>query len=305
MQDYRVRRPKPKRFALRRRAKKTNQANSLANQPSLAPLQRRAPRHRVRTLLRAAVSGFRPGRIPLSAWFVAGMLWLGGGMTWGALQAWNMPLGALDIAGQEKLTPVQIAAAAGLYPGVPVGGLDPLTLAERLLSHPRIARADVRRTVPGRLDIRIAERQPAALALLGEGQAAVLDVEGIVLENVPAASWPDAVLPRLRGGGGEVQPGKRVGEGPLRRGLEFAARAKAMPGLEAEPITVDARESFVIRVSLDARGRTLILPWRAPDEALRAYLDAEPALLAADPDFRIADARALPRDGAAWIALSR
>jgi cell division protein FtsQ len=307
MQDYRVRRAKPRRFTLRRKSRKPSPATRLAIQAGLTPAlpQRRAPRHRLRTVLRRVAAWLRPGRIPASVWFVVGMLWLGGGMTWGALRAWEVPISSLDFTGQEKLTPVQIAAAAALYPGLPLGGLDPLTLAERLLAHPRIARADVRRTAPGRLDIRIAERRPAALAQLGDGQAAVLDAEGMVLERIDESQWSGSPLPRLRGGGAEVQPGRRAGEGPLRRGLEFAALARAVPGLEEEPFTVDARNHFVVRLLLDARGRTLILPWRGAGDALRAYLRAEPALLAAAPGFRVADVRALPRDGAARIALSR
>lgn len=311
MQDYRVRRPKSRRFSLRRKSKNPKPASALGRSPGLTPLPRqpRPPRHRLGHALRGAFAWvrpmLRPGRSAAAAWFLAGMLWLGGGMIWSVLNAWNAPLQALEITGGEKLTPVQIAAAAGLYPGIPVGGLDPLTLAERLLAHPRIAQADVRRTLPGRLDIRVAERQPAALALLNDGRTALLDREGVVLENGTLAEAPIPPLPRLSGGGAEAHIGRTVGDGPLRRALEFAEQVKALPELGNEAITVDARDAFAIRVSLDARGRTLILPSRSSVGAMRTYLRVEPALLAAAPGFRTADVRALPREGAEWIALSR
>jgi len=315
MQDYRVRRPKPRRFSLRRKSKKANSPNALAprglkSAPALTSSgPSRPPRHRVSTALRGALtmlrSLLRPGRASAAAWFLAGMLWLGGGTAWTALDVWNEPLSALDITGQEKLTPVQIAAAAGLYPGVPVGGLDPLRMAERLLALPRLAWVDVRRTFPGRVDIRVGERRPVAVALLGAGHSAVLDREGVVLQSGVLPEVPGPELPRLLGGGAEVRDGLRVGEGPLRRGLDFAAGLHLLPPLAGESITVDARDAFAIRVKLDGRGRTLILPRHGAEHALQRYLEAEPALLSAAPEFRTADARALPREGVAWIALSR
>jgi cell division protein FtsQ len=316
MQDYRQRRPKPRRFSLRRQSKKSNSTSQLTpslgrQTPARAPLsnQPRAPRHRVSTFLRRSAAALRPvlrpRRLPAGLWFLLGMLWLGGGIAWTAAQAWDAPLSALNIEGEDKLTPVQIAAAAGLYPGVPVGGLDPLRMVERLLALPRIAEAEVRRTLPGRVDIRIQERRPAAVALLADGRTAVLDREGVVLDTVPPKGLVGDTLPRLRGGGAEVQEGRRLGDGPLRRGLDFVAGARSIAELNAEPWTVDARDTFSIRVSLEKRGRQVILPARAADAAMRAYLDVETALEAASPGYRTADARALPRSGVAWIALSR
>jgi hypothetical protein len=234
-----------------------------------------------------------------------GLLWLVGGMAWGVLRAWKWPLDALEISGTEELTAVHVAAAAGLYPGVPVGGLDPLALAERLLRHPRVERADVRRMIPGRLAIRVAERRAAALALLEDGRRALVDREGLVLEMDPALAPAAGAVPLVAGGAVSAEQGGRLTDPALRRGLALAAAARRMAPLAGEPLLVDARDPFAYRLALGKRGRTLLLPGRAAELALRAYLAAEPSLGAAVPGFRTADLRALPREGVFWIALSR
>lgn len=313
MQDYRTRRGKSRRFSLRRRAHPPLNPLPILKTPGLTPLPKRPRPARGRLLTggwrrigQALRGGARLRRVPVTALFTLGLLWLVGGMAWGVWRAWELPLDALEISGTEKITAVQVAAAAGLYPGLPVGGLDPLAMAERLLQHPRIARADVRRMIPGRLEIRIAERRAAALALLEGGHTALVDREGIVLETDPAPEAAAApALPRIQGGAGAAVEGGRVNDATLRRGLALAETAVSLAPLAGERLGVDARDPFAYRLVLESRGRTLILPARGAEPALRAYLAAERALAAAMPEFRTADLRAVPRQGPSWIALSR
>lgn len=316
MLDYRERRPKRRKFWFRKKssqsAPKTFSPPASAAAPKLSPLPRRPKREpgwqRGSKVIFAALS--RPRLPGASAFFVLGVIWLAAGLGWTVWKAWDAPLTSLNITGIESLTPVRVAAAAGLYPGIAVGGLDPLALAERLLREPRIARADVRRTFPGGLDVRVTERRPAAWVDSDDGLAALVDREGYVLERgSPSGGQNDPELPRLfgtpRGAFTGAKPGERITDARFRRAMDLAESAMALDALTDERISVDARDLFSIRMGLERRGRTLILPASHAEPALRAYLETEASLGEIPDDYRTIDLRAAAREGASWIAYSR
>ena len=157
MQDYKPKRPRARGIFSRLRSRPVPSTRksagvaglnpAAASRPSKPPLARR---------LAGALRALRlPKRIPGGLLLAAGLMWLVPGTITGLTRIWEEPLTHVRVEGAAILVPLQVAAAAGLQPGLPLGGLDPLTVAARVLSNPWVERADVRRIFPGRMDVRI------------------------------------------------------------------------------------------------------------------------------------------------------
>jgi len=78
-------------------------------------------------------------------------------------------------------------------------GFDSAKAAARIERLPWIASASITRVFPGRLDISVSERTPAAVWMIAPNQARLIDQSGRVLQAVPVANLP--ALPRLAGEG--------------------------------------------------------------------------------------------------------
>lgn len=70
---------------------------------------------------------------------------------------------SLVVHGEERLSEAEILTAAGLAPGRNVFEVPPEDVHARLVRHPWIADATVRRRLPGTFELTIRERKPAAL----------------------------------------------------------------------------------------------------------------------------------------------
>lgn len=73
----------------------------------------------------------------------------------------------LQIDGGERLSPKTIAEVAGVRSGVNVLSVNLAAARRKLLAHPWVAEAEVRREIPSGLRIRIREHTPAAVVSLG------------------------------------------------------------------------------------------------------------------------------------------
>jgi cell division septal protein FtsQ len=89
--------------------------------------------------------------------------------------------------------------------------LDLRAARDRLLSHPWVEEATIRREWTGRVQVAIRERTPAAYLLLPEGTYLV-DTAGVLMERVQEAERPEFPLPRIAGVGAK---GGRLSE-PIR-----------------------------------------------------------------------------------------
>ncbi len=307
MQDFTAKRPQKRRGSGKRRGRGSREPRGAYPAAQLAPLPN--PARRISSLLEGfagLLPRFRASRLVSSRTvFALGTIWLLGGAVYTVGNAWNAPLSRLEITGHESLTKVQVAAAAGLYPGIPVGGLDPLSTAERLMAHARVERASVRRMIPGVLAIDLRERRPAALAVLMDGSTAMLDREGIVLEvglsGVQAAA---SGLPTVQTSAAPAMRGARMEGTALTEGLRLSERARRLAP-DAGRLIVDATDAFSVRLHLPDRERTVILPIESAERTLETYFAIEPMLERSVPGFRIADLRAAQREGVGWVALRR
>lgn len=110
--------------------------------------------------------------------------------SWFALPVWGVA-----VAGTRQLRPKEVARQAGVAPGNPWLWVSPARAGE-LARNPWVARAELTRRFPGRVEVRIVEREPAAL-LRRSGRTFVVAADGTEL--------PGAKAPRLRisGWGGD------------------------------------------------------------------------------------------------------
>jgi cell division protein FtsQ len=74
----------------------------------------------------------------------------------------------IQIEGGQRLTAKTLASVAGVHAGINVLSVNLSAARKRLLAHPWIAEAEVRREIPSTLRIRIREHVPAAIVEVGK-----------------------------------------------------------------------------------------------------------------------------------------
>lgn len=129
----------------------------------------------------------RLGLQALGAVLTVGVVWLGAPKLLDRLEFFRIR--RVEIAGLQYLAPSKVIAALEL--GSEPSVFDDLTAAgDRLRALPGVASAEVRRRLPGTVEIDLVEAVPVALAPRSGGMA-LLDSSGKVLPFDPAASAPD------------------------------------------------------------------------------------------------------------------
>ncbi|HUE40178.1 MAG TPA: FtsQ-type POTRA domain-containing protein [Candidatus Binatia bacterium] len=100
----------------------------------------------------------------------------------------------IDVEGRGALDANTLLAWAGLSPGMSAWSVDEREAERRLLAHPRVREAMVERTLPGRVRVHVAERQPVAIVLAAEPTLLASDgtvfpaVDGESLDGLPYVS---------------------------------------------------------------------------------------------------------------------
>ena len=91
----------------------------------------------------------------------------------------------IQIEGGQRLTAKTIASVAGVREGINVLSVNLSVVRKRLLAHPWVAEAEVRREIPSTLSIRIREHVPAAV--VDVGKKFLLNTHGEVFKEWEAA----------------------------------------------------------------------------------------------------------------------
>lgn len=99
------------------------------------------------------------------------------------------------VTGAHRLLPKQVITQARIDPGVNILSINLSLARKRLLAHPWIAEAEVRRELPNRIHIRICEQKP--LAILDLGRKFIINSHGEIFKEW-VASDPDN-LPIISG----------------------------------------------------------------------------------------------------------
>lgn len=141
----------------------------------------------------------RLGKILLNGLLVIMAVGIVVGFTFGgrALARWlryseSFALASIEISGAERLTEPEILAQAGLEPGMSMFEVDELESVERLQEHPWIREAEVAKRMPQGIQIRVTERELAAMVWAGSLWR--VDVDGTIFEKHEDGASIDHVL---------------------------------------------------------------------------------------------------------------
>jgi len=167
--------------------------------------------------------GTRVGRIAtmLAAF---GLIALLAQLPWGAWRARLAPLGDVRVEGLHYLDASRVIAQSGVKSGEDALAIDLDAVRQRLLMHPRIAAAEVKRRGPRALTLTIRERLP--VLLVRHGVPWELDSAGVLL--APLGTGAVADVPLLSGPDFEsLPPGSEVKTLEVRRGLAWVRALSA------------------------------------------------------------------------------
>lgn len=163
---------------------------------------------------------------------------------------------SVAVVGARHASAQEIVTALGLAAGTPVLAVDAPELRRRVEAHPWVARARVTLLRPGRILVAVEEREPAAVALLG---------------NPPTRFWLDA----------EGVPFLPVGAGDAAGRIAVVGPEEARPG-SADPRFAEgvalagalARHGIAVREVEVARSQAAELPVLVFASGARALLGA-------------------------------
>lgn len=250
----------------------------------MRPLTRRtaeaAPRRpgRLRLWLRRSRHYARPAALAaaglvavagIGALLTSGMVQRATGDAAHGLAVWladaGLRLGRIEIEGRTHTNDAALLAAVGARRGDPILAIDPDAVRERLKALAWVRDAEVRRKLPGTVEIRLIERTPFAI-WQNQGRHVVIDREGVVLAETGL---------------------EKYGPLPLVVGAGAAPRAAEILDLVARNPAVNERFKAAVRVA-DRRwnirlssGADVLLPEGAEAPALErlSSLHASHALL--------------------------
>lgn len=200
-------------------------------------------------------------------------------------------ISSIALAGQRQLTREEILTAAGVTGRSSLLFLDVADARARLKANPWIADATVLKLYPGRLHLKVTERQAFALWQL-DGKISVIADDGIVLE--PYVSRRFINLPLV------------VGIGAESRAKTFVAKLDRYPDLRkrvhAAVLVAERRWNLRLENGIDIR-----LPETGLERAFEtlARLDREKNLLSRDiavVDLRLPDRVTVRLSDEAWAA---
>jgi len=178
---------------------------------------------------------------------------------WRELRQRHAVLKSVRVSGLRYLDGARVVRAAKLAEGQDLLSIDLERVRARILSDPRIERAEVRRAGLRGLELKITERVPALAVAHGEPWE--IDSGGVLLEPLQRGVIAD--VPILTGADfSKYRPGARIRTPEVQRGLAWAAilsdNALRLAGQVSE---VDISEERVTRLVLMSGVRVIGTAW--------------------------------------------
>jgi len=233
------------------------------SEPQLRYLRRRVNRHlRRKRRLQGLLRFFAGAAIHLGTALVLGLVGVGGVRH--LLDSGALALETIEIEGADRAAPDELKRTLAPWIGANLLGLSLPELSRQLESHPWILQAELRRRLPGTLLVRIEERRPAGLALLG-GLVRVVDDRGRVLGIFGPGLAPDfPVLTGVTEGGSEAA---------LARGIALFERLRsASPAFASRISELDLSAPDRVAVRLVEPGPVLLLDPERIERNVELYL---------------------------------
>lgn len=130
---------------------------------------------------------------------------------------------AVEVVGARHAEADSLVVLASVTPGDTLMRVDPALVTDRVVRHPWVQAATVRRLPTGTVQVRVQERQPVALTLDRQGRPAFyLDADGFMMPPTPGAGYD---VPLLRGVRGVYHPVTPLADSLMREVLADLAAA--------------------------------------------------------------------------------
>jgi cell division protein FtsQ len=208
-------------------------------------------------------AGIKPGTqrtwlIHVVTWMAPGLVALailGGILVWYVRDHPYFHVAAVRVYGAERVSQQELLQLARIPPGVSLWRVEAEQIRRRLLQHPGIREALVRRLYPNELEVIVYERKPRAI--LDSGSSYLIDGAGYVLRPAGHKDWSG--LPRLATKlSGVLTPGEQLRDPAVVAGLQMLDQAQDSPFFRTTVITtieVINPERFVIQTH---RGKLVV-----------------------------------------------
>ncbi len=165
----------------------------------------------------------------------------------------------ITVKGAERVEPARVMELAGSIDGKNIFSFDADTVAASVEEEPWVTRAVVKRRPPHRVEIKITERAPLALARLEDGSLYVMDNTGVVFARHTAADALD--LPVITGLGSK-EAGADIAERAL---LVLVGLLKTRPGFGFDSVSeihLDPVYGLSVYTAHSRSSRPLKRSWR-------------------------------------------
>jgi cell division protein FtsQ len=242
----------------------------------------------------------RPGRgrrlsQRIARWVGTGLV-LGGLMALGALMSTRLvgaKLLAVDrvvVQGHRRMSEAELDALKGSVRGQSLLLVDLQQFRARVLDSPWVASVSVRRLLPSTLEVHVVEREPLAIARLGQ-QLYLVDGSGVIIAQY-GPQHADFDLP-IVDGMAPAGAGDGLAIDPARAQLvaRFLGSLAARPELRRSVSQVDVSRDGNVAVLLDGDATLLYLGDDQFVERLRTYLEIRPTLAERMSDVDYVDLR--------------
>jgi cell division protein FtsQ len=192
----------------------------------------------------------------------------------------------VTVSGNHRLADGAVIALLDGLPGQTLFEVDLAAWRERLEASPWVARAELRRVLPGTIDVAIVERVPLGLGRVN-GRLYLLDEEGTAIDEF-GPQHQDLDLP-IVDGLAQVEPARRGPRAALATRLLHALAPR--PDLLARVSQVDVSDPHDAVVLLDGDAARLHVGDREFVARLQSYLELSPALRSRVPVMDYVDLR--------------
>jgi len=140
---------------------------------------------------------------------IGGILAVAGsaGVGWGALRSPLLDVDRVRVTGAVRTPVAEVLAASGVRPGMALVDVDAETAATTAARLPWVLRVRVIRDWPASVSVQVTEREPVAVARVGDRSWALIDGDGRVLDSV---AEPPPGLPTVSAGSPVGPSGTRL-----------------------------------------------------------------------------------------------
>ena len=228
--------------------------------------------------------------------------WAGTGLVLGALVAVGAVLSTrlvgakllavdrVEVRGHRRLSEKVLDEARGSVRGKSLLLVDLQEFRERLLESPWVASVTVRRLLPSTLEVQIVEREPVAIARLGQ-QLHLVDGSGVIISEY-GPQHSDFDLPIVDGmGPADAANATRIDPSRAQLVGRFMGALATRPELRRSVSQVDVSRDGNVAVLLDGDPTLLYLGDDQFVERLRTYLEIRPTLAERMNDVDYVDLR--------------